>query len=77
MIAVIHNIALKHTYHDRVKVALRDENVRAWHEVEQDFLESEYRAVRDRQMKELENEDDLSSKAPVRYVRRASRGDCV
>ena len=60
------NIALKHTYHDRVKVALRDENVRAWHEVEQDFLESEYRSVRDRQMKELENEDDLLSKVPVR-----------
>lgn len=51
----------------RLKVALRDENVRAWHEVEHDFLESEYRTVRDRQMKELENEDDLLSKVPVRY----------
>ena len=46
---------------------MRDENVRAWHEVEHDFLECEYRAVRDRQMKELENEDDLLNKAPVRY----------
>ena len=52
---------------DRVKVALREENTRAWHEVERDFLESEYRAVRDRQMKELELEDDLLSKVPVRY----------
>ena len=43
----------------RVKVALRDENVRAWHEVERDFLECEYKSVRDRQMKELENEDGL------------------
>ena len=52
----------------RVKVALRRENVRPWHEVEHDFLDSEYRAVRDRQMKELEQEDDLMSKIPVRYV---------
>lgn len=52
----------------RVKVALRQEDARAWHEVERDFLESEYRAVRDRQMEELENEDDLLSKVPVRYV---------
>ena len=52
----------------RIKVALRDENIRPWHEVEHDFLESEYRAVRDRQMKELENEDDLLSKVPVRCV---------
>ena len=47
-------------------MALRDENSRAWHEVEHDFLESEYRAVRDRQMKELEMEDDLLNKVPVR-----------
>ena len=50
----------------RVKVALTRENVRPWHEVEQDLLECEYRAVRDRQMKELEEEDDLLSKVPVR-----------
>ena len=53
---------------NRLKVALRDENTRAWHEVENDFLESEYRAVRDRQMKELEMEDDLLNKVPVRWV---------
>ncbi|KAF8892151.1 ELMO/CED-12 family-domain-containing protein [Infundibulicybe gibba] len=53
----------------QVKVALRSENVRAWHEVEHDFIECEYRAVRDRQMKELELEDDLLSKVPVRNLR--------
>lgn len=47
-------------------MALRSENVRDWHEVEQDLLEVEYSAVRDRQMKELELEDDLLSKVPVR-----------
>lgn len=52
----------------QVKVALRKENVRAWHEVEADFNEVEYRAVRDRQMRELEKEDDVMSKVPVRCV---------
>ena len=51
---------------ERIKVALRRENVRPWHEAEQDFVECEYRAVRDRQMKELELEDNLLSKIPVR-----------
>ena len=50
----------------RVKVALKRENIRPWHEVEQEFLECEYRAVRERQMKELEMEDDIMSKVPVR-----------
>ncbi|KAH9990570.1 hypothetical protein BJV77DRAFT_1060945 [Russula vinacea] len=40
-----------------------------WHEMEQDFSECEYRGVRDRQMKELEDEDDLPSKIPVRNLR--------
>ena len=53
----------------RVGVALRRENVRPWHEVEEDFLESDYQHVRERQMKELEEEDDLLSKVPVRLVR--------
>jgi engulfment/cell motility protein 1 len=53
----------------RVKVALRQEHLRPWHEMEQDFSECEYRGVRDRQMKELEDEDDLPSKIPVRNLR--------
>jgi engulfment/cell motility protein 1 len=52
-----------------VKVALRQEHLRPWHEMVQDFSESEYRGVRDRQMKELEDEDDLPSKIPVRNLR--------
>ncbi len=61
---------------NRVKLALRDENVRQWHEVEQEFLESEYRPVKNRQMKELENEDDLLNKVPVRFVRRRDSSVC-
>ena len=54
---------------------MKRENIRPWHEVEQEFLECEYRAVRDRQMKELEMEDDIMSKVPIRYVLSSSR--CV
>ncbi|CCL98594.1 uncharacterized protein FIBRA_00596 [Fibroporia radiculosa] len=53
----------------QVNVALRRENVRAWHEVEHDFSQCEYRAVRDRQMQELEMEDDIMSKIPMRNLR--------
>lgn len=53
---------------DRVKVALRRESTVQWHEVESSFVDSEYREVRDRQMKELEMEDDILTKLPVRYV---------
>jgi len=52
-----------------VKVALRQEHLRPWHEMVQDFSDCEYRGVRDRQMKELEEEDDLLSKVPVRNLR--------
>ena len=64
----LHIIGLANSLFQRIKVALRRENVRPWHEVEQDFIECEYRAVRDRQMKELELEDDLLSKIPVRWI---------
>jgi engulfment/cell motility protein 1 len=52
-----------------VGVAVRKENATPWHEVEQDFLESDYQDVRERQMKEVEEEDDLMSKIPVRYTK--------
>ncbi|THH18452.1 hypothetical protein EW146_g2541 [Bondarzewia mesenterica] len=53
----------------QVNVALRQESSRPWHEVEEDFNECEYKAVRDRQMKELEEEDDSLNKVPVRNLR--------
>lgn len=52
----------------RIKVALQSESTKQWHEVEHDFLGCEYRTVRDRQMLELEAEDELLNKVPVRYV---------
>lgn len=53
----------------QVKEALRDEASRSWFDVESDFLESDYRVVRDRQMRELEVEDDFTSKSSVRNLR--------
>ena len=52
----------------RIKVALADESSRPWHEVESCFNDMQYRQVRERQMKELELEDDLLNKPPVRFV---------
>ena len=49
-------------------MALRHESTRPWHEVPGFFLDSEYRDVRDRQMKELELQDDLLQKVPIRYA---------
>ncbi|KAG9313017.1 ELMO/CED-12 family-domain-containing protein [Chiua virens] len=53
----------------QVKVALQRENTKPWHTLEQEFLECEYRAVRDRQMQELEAEDDVLNKVPVRNLK--------
>ncbi|KIY53372.1 hypothetical protein FISHEDRAFT_33437 [Fistulina hepatica ATCC 64428] len=55
--------------HSQIKHTLKNENSRKWYEVEHDLLQCEYRTVRDRQMKELELEDDLLSKIPVRNLR--------
>ncbi|KAG9119381.1 hypothetical protein FRC07_005608, partial [Ceratobasidium sp. 392] len=51
----------------QIKLALRDESTRPWHEMESDFVNSEYRDIRERQMKELELTDDLLNKPPVRF----------
>ncbi|QRV88985.1 engulfment and cell motility-like protein [Ceratobasidium sp. AG-Ba] len=53
----------------QIKLALRDESTRPWHEMESDFVNSEYREIRERQMKELELTDDLLNKPPVRNLR--------
>lgn len=53
----------------QIKEALSDEPNKSWYDLEHTFLESEYRSVRDRQMKELELEDDLMSKPSIRSLR--------
>ncbi|TKY88819.1 hypothetical protein EX895_002060 [Sporisorium graminicola] len=47
----------------------QDETSSTWSELEDAFLNSEYRTVRDRQMKELEVDEDYNSKASMRNLR--------
>ncbi|GAC94933.1 hypothetical protein PHSY_002506 [Pseudozyma hubeiensis SY62] len=47
----------------------QEETSRTWLELESAFLHSEYRTVRDRQMKELEVDQDYNSKASIRNLR--------
>ncbi|GAA5988208.1 hypothetical protein JCM11641_001613 [Rhodosporidiobolus odoratus] len=42
---------------------------KSWSKVRQDFLSADYRTVRERQVREMEIEDDILSKAPVRNLR--------
>ncbi|KDN40446.1 hypothetical protein K437DRAFT_291531 [Tilletiaria anomala UBC 951] len=53
----------------QVKEALRDEGSKTWFDLERAFLESEYRTVRERQMKELEVEDEYASKSSIRHLK--------
>ncbi|KAK0540293.1 hypothetical protein OC835_000744 [Tilletia horrida] len=53
----------------QIKESLRKEGNKTWLDLERDFLESDYRNVRDRQMREIEVDDDYSSKAPIRNLR--------
>lgn len=63
---MFHSLPYTQPCRSRIKVALKDESTKPWHEVEHDFLEVQYREVRDRQMLELELEDELLNKPPVR-----------
>ncbi len=47
----------------------QEETSRTWHDLENAFLHSEYRTVRDRQMKELEVDEDYNAKASIRNLR--------
>ncbi|GAA5889682.1 hypothetical protein JCM5296_002430 [Sporobolomyces johnsonii] len=42
---------------------------KTWAKIRQGFLNADYKTVRDRQMREMEIEDDVLSKAPVRNLR--------
>ncbi|PWN21975.1 hypothetical protein BCV69DRAFT_298172 [Microstroma glucosiphilum] len=53
----------------QVKVTLVDEATKSWLDIEKSFVESEYSAVRDRQMRELELEDDLENNSSVQALK--------
>ena len=50
-------------------LGMQEETSRTWFDLEDAFLNSEYRTVRDRQMKELEVDENYNSKASMRNLR--------
>jgi hypothetical protein len=48
---------------------LSDEASKSWLNLEKDFLELDYRTVRDRQMEMLEQEDGMLNRPSVRELR--------
>lgn len=50
----------------------QERDPKTFFDIKHEFTEAKYEDVRDRQMKEMEVEDDLLSKLPVRSVRLSS-----
>ncbi|WRT69192.1 uncharacterized protein IL334_006176 [Kwoniella shivajii] len=53
----------------QIRLSLSDEGNKTWLNLEQDFLATEYRTIRDRQMDLLEKEDGMMSRPAVRELR--------
>lgn len=53
----------------QVRLTLAGEAIKTWLNLERDFLESEYRAIRDRQMEMLEKEDGLLTRTSVKELK--------
>lgn len=53
----------------QVRLTLADESSKTWLNLEKDFLEVDYRTVRDQQMHLLEKEDGMLAKSSIRELR--------
>lgn len=53
----------------QIRLSLADEASKTWLHLEKDFLEADYRTIRDRQMHLLEKEDGMLSKSSIRQLR--------
>lgn len=53
----------------QIRLSLADEASKSWLHLERDFLETDYRTIRDRQMETLEKEDGMLVKDSVRELR--------
>ncbi|WVR08927.1 hypothetical protein IAU60_005986 [Kwoniella sp. DSM 27419] len=53
----------------QIRLSLADEAEKTWLNLEQDFLATEYRTIRDRQMELLEKEDGMMNRPAVRDLR--------
>ena len=53
----------------QIRVSLVDEVSKTWLHLEHDFLETDYRTIRDRQMELLEKEDGMLARPAIRELR--------
>ena len=53
----------------QVRLSLADETTKTWLHLEKDFLEADYRTIRDRQMEMLEKEDGILARPSVRELK--------
>ena len=53
----------------QIRLSLADEWQKTWLNLEQDFLESDYRTIRDRQLEMLEKEDGMLARSGVRELK--------
>lgn len=53
----------------QIKFSLADEGTRSWLDLERDFLETNYRTIRDRQMQLLEEEDGMLARPSILELR--------
>ena len=53
----------------QIRLSLADEWQKTWLNLEQDFLESDYRTIRDRQLEMLEKEDGMLARPGVRELK--------
>ncbi len=53
----------------QLQLSLADESNKTWLNLEKDFLETDYRTIRDRQMEMMEKEDGMMGSSAVRELR--------
>jgi engulfment/cell motility protein 1 len=53
----------------QVELSLTDEASKTWLHLEKDFLDADYKSIRDRQMEQLEKEDGMLSRPSVTELR--------
>jgi len=53
----------------QVRLTLSDEASKTWLHLEKDFLEADYRTIRNRQMETMEREDGLLSRSSVKELK--------
>ena len=53
----------------QLHLSLADESGKTWLHLEHDFLETDYREIRDRQMELLEKEDGMLSRPAIRELK--------